>query len=72
MKSNIAKNATQVLIAAKWLIQNIGWTKRQYKKYNGNKVIAYCTSGAISAVKSYGCDRAEARLFIFDIIAMPI
>lgn len=48
---NKAKTVTEVLKAAKWMLENVGWCKNQYTKYDTNgKPMAFCAAGAISHV----------------------
>lgn len=47
-----AKNTTEVLTAAKWLLENVGWSQGDYVKYNpSNKPISFCSIGAIQTVE---------------------
>lgn len=48
---NKAKTVTEVLKAAKWMLENVGWCQGQYSKYNKQgKLTAFCAAGAISHV----------------------
>lgn len=54
--SRPAKNSTEVLKAAKWILENVGWAQAVYEKHEGDvfsgKVIAYCAEGALDAVET--------------------
>jgi len=53
MKNNKAQNATEVLIAARWMLKNIGWCQGQYERYNyDNTSKAFCALGSIRAVET--------------------
>lgn len=65
--SNPARTSTQVLKAARWLIDNIGWCQNQYQTTDDKgKPIAFCAWGAVGAVEIDGdwrlIDRAMQRL----------
>lgn len=47
-----AKNATEVLIAAKWILENVGWIKGQAVKYSNGKYQGFCANSALSMVKA--------------------
>jgi hypothetical protein len=46
---NKVSNIKEVLVAAKQLIERVGWTQSWFvKRNNQGKVIAYCAAGAIN------------------------
>lgn len=48
-----AKTVTEVLKAAKWMLENVGWCQGRYTKYDSNgKTTAFCAAGAIEAVNA--------------------
>ena len=47
-----AKNATEVLIAAKWMIENVGWCQRMLVKLDHLMPVAFCPMGAINYVET--------------------
>jgi hypothetical protein len=50
---NKAKNSTEVLKAAKWILENVGWTKGQSRLTNdAGKYIAFCAYGAVGMVEA--------------------
>jgi len=54
-KSNRAKTIKEVLVAAKWMIENIGWCQEDLVIYDrNNNEEAFCATGAISYVNGYG------------------
>jgi hypothetical protein len=48
-----AKNSTEVLKAALWMLENVGWVKGHYEQYDPSrtKTIAFCAEGAVLAVE---------------------
>jgi hypothetical protein len=64
--SRDARNSTEVLQAAKWILENVGWVKKSYQKSDDSgKIIAFCAEGALWAVETgtYGIrNRAMNRL----------
>lgn len=47
-----AKTATEVLKAAKWIIENVGWCKKDFTKRNKDgKVVGVCATQAIYFVE---------------------
>src|SRR5215472_16812630 len=65
--TTLAKSTKEVLVAAKWMLENVGWTQRKFARNKmGNscalddyeQVACYCAAGAIFAVKS------ESEIFI--------
>jgi hypothetical protein len=52
-KESVAKNSTEVLKAALWILENVGWIKgRACERNELGKVIGLCASGAIKAVNA--------------------
>ena len=48
-----AKNVNEVLKAAKWMLENVGWCQGNYTKYDGaGKPIGFCAAGAIEQVNA--------------------
>lgn len=48
-----ASNPTEVLVAAKWLLENFGWNKGAYAKYGADKkVVSFCAIGAIAVIET--------------------
>ena len=48
-----AKNATEVLIAAKWIIENVGWCQGMLVKQDYRLTpVAFCPMGAINYVET--------------------
>jgi hypothetical protein len=48
-----AKTATEVLIAAKWMIENVGWIQGAYVRTDADrKPNAFCLAGALQYVES--------------------
>lgn len=48
-----AKTVTEVLKAAKWILENVGWCQYRYSKANKNgKLTAFCVAGAIESVNA--------------------
>lgn len=61
-----AKTSTEVLQAAKWILENVGWSKRAFTKTNSQgKIIGVCASQALYSVEVEGNSpeyiRGEAR-----------
>lgn len=63
-----AKSVKQVLVAAKWMIQNIGWCKGDFFKFKDGKEVAYCLSGATGRVQTDPSLRQAANLLISQFI----
>ncbi len=60
-----AKNSTEVLKAAQWMLENVGWIKgHSVKRDDQNKIIGFCSIGALYHVETNRTVRqlAEARL----------
>jgi hypothetical protein len=59
MTQTYAKNTTEVLIAAKWLLENVGWIKGQQVHYphGGSVPDGFCASGAITWVMAESYER---------------
>lgn len=49
-----AKNSTEVLKAAKWLLENVGWIKGRSIKWNADntRALGFCAHGAIVSVEA--------------------
>lgn len=48
-----AKTVTEVLKAAKWMLENVGWCQGTYvKNNNAGKITAFCAAGAIETVNA--------------------
>lgn len=57
-----AKNSTEVLKAAKWILENVGWCQGQYAKSDDDgKYLAFCASGAIDATVADWLIKSEAK-----------
>lgn len=72
-----AKTSTEVLQAAKWILENVGWTRKQFTKTNGKgKVVGVCASQALYSVEidndTYGYIRGEARRRLEEVIGNDI
>jgi hypothetical protein len=50
MKQSVAKNSTEVLKAALWMLENIGWTKDKAAEVSHGKYKSFCAFGAINMV----------------------
>ena len=50
MKQTYAKNVREVLIAAKWMLENVGWHKGSFVRYKKHKPISFCLAGALENV----------------------
>jgi hypothetical protein len=64
-----AKTVKQVLTAAKWMIENIGWTKGIFAVYNKemNGPVAFCAAGAINRVEVDNYNLlSSARMMVSD------
>lgn len=47
-----AKTTKEVLKAAKWMLENVGWNKGEFAKYSPNGTpISFCAAGAINRVE---------------------
>lgn len=46
-----ARNSTQVLKAAKWIVENVGWCQGEYSTFKNGKENAFCVEGAMRAVE---------------------
>ena len=70
-----AKTAKEVLIAARWMLENIGWTQR---KFFDLETRCMCASGALNRVEcndGHGFDsaiREEARNKLVSVIRNDI
>lgn len=58
-----AKNTKEILTAAKWILENVGWIQGNFYKMDptGNKYVGFCAVGALQQVEhdiDYGCDKA--------------
>jgi hypothetical protein len=74
IKMNRAKNSTEVLKAAKWILENVGWIKGEFTKRDkkGN-YLGFCAAGALSAVrKSDPDDWMKARERLAKQMGCPI
>lgn len=50
---NKAKTVVQVLKAAKWMLENVGWCQGRYSKATPDgKLTAFCAAGAIEHVNA--------------------
>ncbi len=57
-----AKTSTEVLKAAKWIVEHVGWCKKSFTKHDKNdKLIGVCATQAIFAVDVDDDVRIEAR-----------
>lgn len=64
-----AKTVKEVLIAIKWILENIGWCKGTWSKYLNGKPVAFCLSGACNTVEpEYGWLIEDARQAMRDVI----
>jgi hypothetical protein len=64
-----AKTVKQVLTAAKWMIENIGWTKGSYRAYDEEKkTIGFCSLGALDAVEANGKVKGQAQAHMYYMI----
>jgi len=62
MKENKAKTVKQALVAAQWMLDNIGWVKGNFEKFGfDGKSIGFCLSGAINRVETTDGVRMRAR-----------
>ena len=66
-----AKTVREVLVAAKWIVQHIGWTKNGYGKKDGETLgwgdrdgDCFCAVGACGVVEAAYELREDARLFL--------
>ena len=46
-----ANTAKEVLVATKWIIQNIGWCKGNFSKMENGKPVAFCIQGALNVIE---------------------
>jgi hypothetical protein len=51
MSENKANSVKEVLIAAKYLLENIGWCQGDFSNYQDGKPVSFCMLGAINHVE---------------------
>jgi hypothetical protein len=59
-----AKNGTEVLKAARWMLDNIGWVQNHYRQDDSTgKAIGFCAVGALETVKTkkYGATNSAFK-----------
>jgi hypothetical protein len=67
---NKAKNAREVLLAARWMLKHVGWQQGQYVSYDVDvnfKPVAFCAIGALMRVEKENPEdysRALNELFL--------
>lgn len=52
-----AKTVKEVLVAARWMLENVGWCQGEYQKDREDKYgvpVAFCSTGAIYGVDKEG------------------
>jgi hypothetical protein len=47
-----ARTVREVLIAAKWLLEHIGWCQKHFELRHRGKPVAFCAVGAIQSVNA--------------------
>ncbi len=72
-----AKTSTEVLKAAKWIIENVGWCKKNFTKHDKEgKLVGVCASQAIFSVEVEndfeGSIRSAARYRLEDAMGSDI
>lgn len=65
MNDNQAKNVKQVLQAARWMIDNVGWCQYRFTAYDTQgKIAGFCLSGAFDRVQADSSTIELARRFV--------
>jgi hypothetical protein len=62
-----ARTIKQVLTAAKWMIENVGWIKGSYAEYDdGSKLpTGFCSLGALNAVEANNRVKEQAQIHLY-------
>jgi hypothetical protein len=70
MPQNKAKTTKQVLIAAKWILNNIGWRQGSFEKYDAvsSSPVAFCLVGAIQVVNADGVVRGSTKRLLTSML----
>lgn len=70
---NKANSAKEVLIAARWIIDNVGWCKNTFQKYgkNSNVPVAFCLDGALNNVDASDSLRISAKNLVRNNLPRP-
>jgi len=64
-----AESTTQVLIAAKWMIENVGWCQgRSIQMDESQKPVAFCAGGAIAGVEADFYHKSFARDYLYRVV----
>jgi hypothetical protein len=66
---NKANSVKEVLIAAKYLLENIGWCQGHFSLHQDGKPVSFCMLGAINAVEVWDIELTwEAKILLSQTI----
>jgi len=58
--SEKAKTAKEVLVAAKWILENVGWCQNVSVRIDSaNRPVAYCLAGSMGTVETVWDERGQ-------------
>lgn len=65
-----AKTSTEVLQAAKWILENVGWFQGNwsYSDPQSGEEVAFCALGAINKVEDGGQNKALAKTRLMEAL----